>query len=85
MCVVESGRIVGAVARHGHHLAVLLQQVHETLLVGGTGTAHHLHLLHIAISLVVAESLEGGTCDLCLGRRVVIPRTYLSGNLYGCG
>ena len=85
MCVVESRRIVGAVARHSHHLAVLLQQVHETLLVGGTGTAHHLHLLHIAISLVIAESLEGGTCDLCLGRRVVIPCTYLSGNLYGCG
>ena len=64
MGVVQGRRIVGAVARHGHHLALLLQQLHQSLLVGGAGAAHHLQAGCALQGLFVGE---GGK----LGRSVL--------------
>ena len=40
--MVQGGRVVGAVARHGYDFAVPLQHFHQPLLVRRTGAAHHL-------------------------------------------
>ena len=55
---VERRRVVGAVARHGHHLAALLQQAHQTLLVQRPGPRKHFELPHAGKQLFVARRSE---------------------------
>ena len=86
--VVEGRGVIGAVARHGHHLTVSLQHLHETLLVGGTGARHDPQGFAALIGLLIAEGCEVGSGDVpfCLFRLALCgPDTYLPGNLDGCG
>ena len=84
MGVVQCRGIVGAVARNGHHLATLLQQVNQSLLVGGPRTRHHSQHSHPFVGGLVAQCGEVGTRYLCLDGRIFVPYSYLSGNLNGC-
>ena len=86
--MVEGWCIVGAVAGHRHHLALLLQQVHQALLVGGTGAAHHTQCASPLGGLLIREggkvwSGDGPVLAIC--RLVVTPDSNLSGNLHSRG
>ena len=84
MGVVQRRGIVGSVARNGHHLATLLQQVNQSLLVGGTCTRHHSQHFHPFVGGLIAQCGKVGTCYLRLDGRIFVPYSYLSGNLDGC-
>ena len=85
MSVVESGRIVGSIARDGHHFSSFLQQIDEPLLVGGSRPGHHPQHFHPLIGLFVGEKSEVGPGDLCLLGSGFVPNANLSGYLYGRG
>mmetsp|Transcript_58738 Transcript_58738/g.155401 ORF Transcript_58738/g.155401 Transcript_58738/m.155401 type:complete len:581 (+) Transcript_58738:1055-2797(+) len=83
--LLERGGVVGAVARHRHHLAHLLEAPHHGQLVLGAAPRHHLHGLERLLLLLGAlpaelGPLDGGPrgqdADLlgdALGRQQVVP------------
>ena len=84
MGVVQCRGIVGSVARNGHHLTTLLQQVNQSLLIGGPRTRHHSQHFHPFVGGLIAQCGEVGTRYLRLDGRIFVPYSYLSGNLNGC-
>ena len=64
MSVVQCRCIVGAVARHRHHVAPLLQQAYKALLVLRSCAAYNFQLLHTLQSLLVAKCCELCACDM---------------------
>ena len=60
----EGGRIVGAVARDGHHLAFLLQSFYQSLLVHGTGAGDDFKVEDALFEFCVGEGGELGPRNL---------------------
>ena len=81
--VVQGGGIVRAVAGHGHYGSLLLQQLHEALLVRGAGARHDFQVQHAVQGLFVGEFGKGGAGDAVAFRVLGLPQAYLAGNLGG--
>ncbi len=80
----QGGRVVGAIAGHGHDGALLLEQLHESLLVGRPRAAHDLQVEYPLECLLVGQGLEGGAGDdVAVGILVGIPGADLPGDLAG--
>jgi hypothetical protein len=58
--LLQGGRVVDAVARHGHHFAAGLQGLHQPQLVFGAGAGEHVHLLHALAQGGVVHGLDLG-------------------------
>ena len=88
MGIVQSRGIVGAIASHSHHFAMILEQLHEPLLIGRTCTRHHLEGFHTIIRILITEFREVCTCDVPVGLvriGIFIPNANLFRYLYRRG
>ena len=90
MGVVQGRCVVGTVASHCHHLAVLLEELHETLLVCWTGARHHADVLHAVVGFLIAQCGKVAAGDVPteffgLGGVFLRPDADLPGYLDGCG
>ena len=96
MGMVQGRCIIGAVARHSHYLASLLQHLHQSLLIGGTGAAHHLQCSRTLHGLFVGQRRKLSAGDGVQRRHIRARRcdgillhvagdTYLAGYLHGRG
>ena len=81
LCMVEGRSVVRAVARDCHDGSLLLQELHEALLVHGAGAAHYLQVENAVESLLVAEGGELGAGDAVAFGVFGCPETYLAGYL----
>ena len=83
MGMVEGRGIVRSVSSNGDHLTVFLKHSHKALLVGRTGTTHHLETDNAFIGLIIREGGEVGTGYYGVGGRLLVYYSYLGGLSHG--
>ena len=83
MGMVEGRGIVRSVSGNGDHLTVVLKHSHKALLVGRTGTTHHLETDNAVIGLIIREGGEVGTGYYGVGGRLLVYYSYLAAYLTG--
>ena len=80
----EGGRIVGAVARDGHHLTLLLQSLHESLLVHRTGAGDDFKVENALFEFGIGECGKLGPRNLAPRIVAGLPQTDLPPYFAGC-
>ena len=79
----EGGRIIGAVARDGHHLTFLLQSFYQSLLVHGTGAGDDFKVEDALFEFCVGEGGELGPRNLAPRIVAGLPQADLSPDFAG--
>ena len=79
----EGGRIVGAVARDGHHLTFLLQGFYQSLFVHGTGAGDDFKVEDALFEFCIGEGGELGPRDFAPRIVAGLPQTDLPPDFAG--
>ena len=82
---LQGGGVVGAVARNGHHLALLLQGLDQALLVHGAGARDDFQVEHAVAQFLVAQGGKLGARYLVAGSVALLPQADAPPNLAGRG
>ena len=81
--MVQGRSVVRSVASHGYHGSFLLEQLHEALLVRGTGARHNLQVQYTVQGFFIGQGGKVGTGNAVAFRVFGLPQAYLASNL-GC-
>ena len=81
---IQRWGIVGAIARHCHYLAALLQQVHQACLVGRASTRHDFNFTGALHGILVAEAGKFLACDERVAGIIGIPDVHLAPHFSCC-